>query len=446
MLSSLTIFQKNKAMARGDLVPVHGVSENIGQFLNQLLQVFLVGLTIGAQRNVLPALAEQEFGLSANSYMLFMTFIVSFGFVKGAMNFLAGSLSEQWGRRPILLLGWCFALPIPFLFLYAPTWNWIIVANVLLGLNQGFAWSMTVTSKVDITKPTERGLATGWNEFSGYVGVALAGIATGYLAADYPPRETLFAFGLAVAAIGLLAGYLFSAETLYWARAETKGGEASGRMMGDPALRVVAIDGWSMKKAFITVSFQHRTLMTLCQAGLVEKFVDALVWAVYPLFLVQEGLGLVDIGWVVGCYGLSWGVNQLWTGKASDKVGRKSYIVNGMIICGVGVLIFPMDTGMTWWLVCAFISGLGMAMLYPTLIAAVGDVSPAALRGSIMGAYRYWRDTGYAIGALCIGFVADHFGRLEMGFYFVGGAMIVSGLLVALFSVETLTYVRGEKA
>ena len=417
---------------------VHGIRPNLGQFLSQLLQVFFVGLTIGMQRNVVPALAETEFGVPAGSFTLLMAFVVSFGFVKGAMNFVSGRISETVGRRKVLIWGWLVALPIPFIFLYAPSWNWIVAANILLGINQGFTWSMTVTSKLDIVRPDQRGVATGFNEFAGYGGVALAGLVTGFLASDFDPRTSLFAFGLAVIIAALVAALLFSRETLDWARAEAAA-HAAGRQQGaKPRFPANVSARPSMSEIFALVSFRHRTFAALSQAGCVEKFVDALVWGFFPVYLHTRGVSLLDIGWIVGVYGFVWGGSQLWTGPLSDTVGRKWPIVIGMWTCAVGVLLTLHVEGITAWSLSAGITGVGMALLYPTLIAAIGDISHPDWRGSSLGVYRFWRDLGYGIGALALGLVADAWGALEAGFWLTAIAMFVSGLWVALAMEETL--------
>jgi MFS family permease len=414
-----------------------GIRSNLGQFSQQLVQVFFVGLTIGMQRNIVPALAESEFGVAAGSFSLLMAFVVSFGFVKGAMNFVSGRLSERVGRRKVLIWGWLVALPIPFVFYFAPSWNWIVAGNILLGINQGFAWSMTVTSKLDIVRPDERGLATGFNEFAGYGGVALAGLLTGYLASDYDPRTALLVFGLAVILLALASAWLFSAETLPWARAESAA-HAAGRQGGaDSRFPADVADNPSTWEVFTLVSYRHRTFMALSQAGLVEKFVDALVWGFFPVYLRVQGVSLIDIGWVVGTYGLVWGASQLWTGPLSDRFGRKWPIVIGMWTCAVGVVATLFATGMAGWLAAATVTGIGMALLYPTLIAAVGDISHPAWRGSSLGVYRFWRDLGYGIGALLLGVVANAFGALEAGFWVTAAAMAASGLWVALLMTET---------
>jgi MFS family permease len=423
---------------------VLGIRQNIGQFSQQLLQVFFVGLTIGMQRTVVPALAESEFGVPPGSFTLLMAFVVSFGFVKGAMNFVSGRISEKVGRRRVLIWGWLIALPIPFIFLYAPSWNWIVAANVLLGINQGFTWSMTVTSKLDIVRPEQRGLATGFNEFVGYSGVALAGLLTSYLASDFDPRWSLFVFGLSVIIVALITALLFTRETVHWARAESAAHKAGTHMGPRPRFPQNVSEHPSTKEIFTLVSFRHRTFTALSQAGCVEKFVDALVWGFFPVYLLAKGLSLVDIGWVVGTYGFVWGASQLWTGPLSDAIGRKWPIVIGMWICATGVAATLFADGMFQWSLTAGITGVGMALLYPTLIAAIGDISHPNWRGSSLGVYRFWRDLGYGIGALSLGVIADTFGALEAGFWFTTVAMALSGLWVAIAMDETLARINPQ--
>jgi MFS family permease len=421
---------------------VHGIRPNIGQFAQQLLQVFFVGLTIGMQRTVVPALAESEFGVPPGSFTLLMAFVVSFGFVKGAMNFVSGRLSEKVGRRKVLIWGWLVALPIPFIFLYAPSWNWIVAANVLLGINQGFTWSMTVTSKLDIVRPEQRGVATGFNEFAGYGGVALAGLITGYLASAFDPRWSLFVFGLSVILLALVFALLFSRETIHWAKAESAAHKAGTHSGPRPRFPSNVSEHPSAKEIFTLVSFKHRTFAAISQAGCVEKFVDALVWGFFPVYLHAKGLSLIDIGWIVGMYGFVWGGSQLWTGPLSDAVGRKWPIVIGMWTCAAGIAATLFADGMVALSITAAVTGVGMALLYPTLIAAVGDISHPNWRGSSLGVYRFWRDLGYGIGALSLGVIADAFGALEAGFWFTAAAMALSGLWVAFAMDETLARIN----
>jgi len=423
---------------------VLGIRPNIGLFAQQLLQVFFVGLTIGMQRTVVPALAETEFGVPTGSVTLLMAFVVSFGFVKGAMNFVSGRVSEKVGRRKVLIWGWLIALPIPFIFLYGPTWNWIVAANILLGINQGFTWSMTVTSKLDIVLPEQRGTATGFNEFAGYSGVALAGLITGYLASDFDPRRSLFVFGLSVILVALVSALLFFRETVHWARAESAAHKAGTHDGPRPRFPANVSEHPSTGEIFTLVSFRHRTFAALSQAGCVEKFVDALVWVLFPVYLYARGLSLINIGWVVGVYGFVWGGSQLWTGPLSDAIGRKWPIVIGMWICAAGVVATLFADGMVEWSLTAGVTGVGMALLYPTLIAAIGDISHPDWRGSSLGVYRFWRDLGYGIGALSLGVIADAFGALEAGFWFTAAAMALSGLWVAIAMEETLARINPQ--
>ena len=413
-----------------------GIRENLRPFLEQLLQVFFVGLTIGLQRTVIPALAETEFGVAEGSMTALFAFIVSFGVVKGAMNFVSGRVSERVGRRRVLIWGWLIALPIPAMILFAPNWGWIVAANVLLGVNQGFAWSMTVTAKMDIVRADQRGLATGFNEFAGYGGVALAGLSTGYLASFFEPRMSLFVFGMVVIGLALAAARLSFTETLPYARAEA---ERHATASADaPATRYVeGPDHPTVGQIFALVTWRNRTFMALSQAGSVEKFVDALMWGLVPVFLVAKGASLIEIGWVTGIYGFVWGGSQLWTGPLSDRVGRKWPTVAGFFLCSGGVLAFPALAGVAAWGVAAAVTGVGMALLYPTLIAAMGDIAHPAWRGSALGVYRFWRDLGYAIGALAMGLIADAAGMLEAGFWFTGLAMAGSGLWLVLGMEET---------
>lgn len=413
-----------------------GIRENLTPFLQQLLQVFFVGLTIGLQRTVIPALAESEFGVAKGSMLAIFAFVVSFGVVKGSMNFLSGRLAERVGRRRVLIWGWLFALPIPFVILFAPNWWWIVGANVLLGINQGFAWSMTVTAKMDIVRADQRGLATGINEFAGYGGVALAGLVTGYLASLFEPRLSLFVFGLVIAVVALASAVLAFTETLPYARAEAARHKA-GTQTGPRPRFVEAPEHPSTAEVFALVSWKNRTFMALAQAGSVEKFVDALMWALVPVYLVSKGASLIEIGWVTGIYGFVWGGSQLWTGPLSDRVGRKWPTITGFLICSGGVFAFPALSTPVEWSIAAAVTGVGMALLYPTLMAAMGDIAPPNWRGSALGVYRFWRDLGYAIGALAMGILADASGLLEAGFWFTGIAMAGSALWLMLAMEET---------
>lgn len=410
----------------------YGIRANAFQFTQQLLQVLFVGLTIGMMRTVVPALAETEFGVARQSFALLATFVIAFGIVKGLLNLIAGQLSERIGRKPVLVLGWVAALPIAPMIYFAPSWGWIVFATVLLGVNQGLCWSMTQTAQLDLTRRDQRGLTIGLNEFAGYVGLALAGIMTAYLALALGPRLGLLWFGSATALLALLFAVFSIRETLPWTRALASDTTAT-RAKPTP-----------MAEVFMRVSWHDRRLAALSQAGLIEKFVDALVWLVYPVYLYQRGLSLPEIGWVVGLYGFVWGLAQLATGKLSDHLGRHQINVVGMVVCGVGVAMVPLYDGITWWSLSAGVSGVGMALLYPNLSAAVADFANPQWRGAAIGIYRFWRDLGYAVGALAIGLVAQ-FISLTASFWLVAAAMLISAACLWRWGDESLAAEPRER-
>lgn len=415
----------------------HGIRHNKSQFLHQLLQVLLVGLTIGMTRTVIPALAESDFGVPKNSFVLLSSFVVAFGLVKGTMNFVAGRLSERIGRKQVLLLGWLVALPIPIMIWFAPSWNWVVAATVLLGVNQGLTWSMTQTSKLDITRLEERGLTLGLNEFSGYVGVALAGIATAYMASHFGARQGILIFGMTVIVLALVLTQLWVKDTLPWAKAEAAKHAPGAAQALRPRYPEGVSANPSTKEIFMLMSWRDKRLMALSQAGLVEKFVDALVWIFYPVFLYQKGVSLTNVGWIIGIYGFVWGGSQLFTGRLSDRIGRHLLNVWGMWICGAGVAAMMLGDSVVWWATSAAVSGFGMALLYPNLSAAVADISHPSWRGSAIGIYRFWRDLGYGIGALGLGLAAHFTGQMQAAFWFVAVSMFASGALLWRLGEET---------
>ncbi len=420
----------------------HGIRANLTQFLHQLLQVMLVGFTIGMMRTVVPALSESDFGVPKNSFMLLTSFVVAFGFVKGTLNFVAGRLSERIGRRHVLLLGWMTALPIPLLVYFAPSWGWIVAATVLLGINQGLTWSMTQTAKLDLTRSDQRGLTIGLNEFAGYVGLASAGIITAYLATALGARAGLLIFGMSTILLAILLTLLWVKDTLPWTKLEAfkhTTARSENVLSRYPANIGTQPTTWQV---FSLMSWRDKRLAAICQAGLVEKFVDALVWVFYPVFLYQHGLSLPDIGWVAGVYGFVWGGSQLFTGKLSDHIGRQKPNVWGMWICGAGVAMMLWREGMAWWSFCAAVSGFGMALLYPNLSAAVADISHPNWRGSAIGIYRFWRDLGYGIGALGLGITAHFSGTVDTAFWFVALSMFLSGAVLWILGEET--YLKPE--
>lgn len=413
-----------------------GIRENLTQFSHQLVQVLLVGFAIGMMRTVIPALAETEFGVARGSFLLLTAFVVAFGVVKSVMNFVAGRLSERIGRQRVLLWGWIIALPIPVMIWAAPNWGWIVAATVLLGVNQGLCWSMTQTSKLDITRADQRGLTMGLNEFSGYVGVALAGVVTAYVAEAMGARLGLLVFGLTVISVALVLTVVWVKDTLPWAQAETAAHKLSAPKF-PPRYPQGVSEQPSTAEVFALMSWRDKRLMALSQAGLVEKFVDALVWVIFPVFLVGKGATLTEMAWIVGAYGFVWGGSQLVTGRLSDHVGRFWPNVLGMWISGAGVLMVVLGNGAAWWALSAGIAGFGMALLYPNLGASVADITPPAWRGTAIGIYRFWRDLGYGIGALGLGLVAHLSGAVEAAFWFVALSMFASGAVLFVFGEET---------
>lgn len=413
-----------------------GIRENLTQFMHQLLQVLLVGFAIGMTRTVIPALAESEFGVARGSFLLLTAFVMAFGMVKAVMNFVAGRLSERIGRKRVLVMGWLIALPIPLMIWAAPNWGWIVAATVLLGINQGLCWSMTQTAKLDITRADQRGLTMGLNEFSGYIGVALAGVLTAYAAQALGARQGLLLFGLAVVLLALGLSVVWIKDTLPWARAEAAAHKIAPAKY-PPRYPQGVPEHPRTAEVFAVMSGGDKRLAALSQAGLVEKFVDALVWVILPVFLTAKGASLTEMGWIVGIYGFVWGGSQLFTGRLSDHVGRFWPNVLGMWICGAGVAALGLGNGALWWSLSAGVAGFGMALLYPNLGAAVADITPPAWRGSAIGIYRFWRDLGYGIGALGLGLVAHLTGALEAAFWFVALSMFASGALLFLWSEET---------
>lgn len=401
----------------------HGINANKHQFGLHLVQIFLVGLTIGMTRLVIPGLAESEFGLAGEAFFLLASFVVVFGIVKAIMNLFAGKLSETYGRKTVLIWGWLVALPIPFMLLYAPNWNWIIAATILLGFNQGLCWSMALNSKLDLAKSSQKGFVNGLNEFSGYAAVGLAGVATAYFVELWGVREGLFLFSLTVIVSGLSLAKFTTVESLPWAKLHNENAIAAGQI-SEPQ---------TLGQLFRTATLENKQLLALNQAGLVEKFTDALVWIFLPVYFLSQDLSLIEAGAIIAVYGVVWGASQLITGPLSDKIGRKGLIVWGMWFCGLGVMAIPLSHGVALWTFEAAFIGMGMAMLYPTLGAAVADFAPAPHRASLIGIYRFWRDSGYAFGALAMGLMAQMTQDLLSPFWFVGIAMLLSGLVVQIW-------------
>jgi MFS family permease len=414
-----------------------GLRVNVAQFTLLAAITFGVGLVVGAERVVVPVLAKVDFGVA--TFLATLAFIVSFGFVKAALNLVAGRLADRVGRKIMLVIGWLAALPIPFMIIFAPSWDWVVAANVLLGVNQGLAWSMTVTSKIDLVGPRRRGFAMGINEFSGYAGVAAGGYIGGFLGGVYGLRVAPFLFALGVIVITLLVSALLVRETLPYTRLETQQqakSQPKDQQQGAPADAQPAPRP-SLLTIFALTSLRDRALAAASQAGLVEKFTDTLVWGLFPLYFARHGLAPATIGAVVAAYTGTWAILQIYTGGLTDRIGRKWPIASGMWLAAGGIAIVAATPLLVWWVIGSVLMGIGMALLYPTLLAVVSDVARPRWRATSLGVYRLWRDSGYAFGGLAIGGVADAFGLLA-GFWFAAAIMAVSGLIVALFMYETL--------
>jgi MFS family permease len=405
-----------------------GLRANWRQFWLLVLVNAFVGAMVGMERIVLPLLGQTEFGLASKSAVL--SFIATFGVVKALTNFFAGRLSDIYGRKRVLLAGWLVGLPVPFLVIWAPSWSWIVFANVLLGLNQGLAWSTTVIMKMDLVGPKQRGLAMGLNEFAGYLAVALAALGTGYLAQAYGLRPEPFYLGIACAAAGLAISLLFVRETGHHVALEARGFPQASKVAGHPA-------ELSTREIFARASWRDPALSSASQAGMVNNLNDGLAWGLFPLFFAAAGLDVARIGILSFTYPAVWSLLQVWTGALSDRWGRKRLIAGGMLLQGGALAAVAIVRGFWPWVGATALLGVGTAMVYPTLLAAVGDVAHPRWRASAVGVYRLWRDSGYAVGALLAGALADLFG-MAWSIRAVALLTFASGLLVVVRMPETL--------
>jgi MFS family permease len=408
---------------------VLGLRQNAAQFTLLVAVNALVGGMLGQERTVLPLLGEQEFGLRA--YTAGLTFILVFGLAKAVTNYFAGTWSDRFGRKPVLVAGWLVAVPVPLLLIWAPTWGWVIAANVLLGVSQGLTWSTTVVMKIDLVGPARRGLAMGLNEAAGYAAVAVTALATGYLAEVYGLRPAPFLLGLAFAALGLGLSTLAVRETRDHARLEAVGhvARADGR---HDHLHEELTD----REVFVQTSLREPALSSASQAGLVNNLNDGLAWGLFPILFAAGGLSVGRIGVLAALYPAVWGVGQLFTGALSDRWGRKWMIASGMWLQAVGLALVALGDAFAVWALAAVLLGAGTAMVYPTLLASIGDVAHPAWRARSVGVYRLWRDGGFAVGAVLAGVVADALG-VRAAVWTVAGLTALSGLVVAVRMYET---------
>jgi MFS family permease len=395
-----------------------GLRENLAQFGLLVAINALVGGMIGQERTVLPLLAERTFRLTAFSAAA--TFIVAFGATKALTNLATGALTDRVGRKPMLVGGWLIGVPVPFMLIWAPSWGWILAANVLLGVNQGMTWSTTVIMKIDLVGPARRGLALGLNEAAGYGALAITALVTGEIAARHGLRPEPFYLGIAFGALGLGLSTVFVRETKFHVAHEAATTDPAAGNEGDARFSAV----------FLRTSWRDPSLAAASQAGLVNNAVDGLAWGILPLLFAAEGLSVGRIGVLAALYPGVWCVGQLFTGAWSDRVGRKPLIVAGMLLQGAALALMASTTGFTPWAVGAVLIGVGTALVYPTLIAAVGDVAHPTWRATAVGVYRLWRDSGYVVGALLGGIVADALDR-RAAVWTVAALSVVSGFLVA---------------
>jgi MFS family permease len=403
-----------------------GLRENWRQFTLLIIVNAFVGAMVGLERSVLPLVAAEEFGLASRTVIL--SFLVSFGVVKALSNLFAGRLGDRVGRKQVLVAGWLVGLPVPFLIMLAPNWGWVVFANVLLGVNQGFCWSTTVIMKIDLVGPKQRGLALGLNEFAGYLAVSVAALLSGYLAATYGIRPYPFLPGVLFALLGLLFSIFLVRDTRPFVRLEAQ--KDSAPASGAEGQR-------SFAEILLLTSWRDKTLFSVSQAGMVNNLNDGMIWGLLPLFLAGFGTSLERIAILAAAYPGVWGVSQLFTGALSDRLGRKWLIAGGMWVQALGIGLLVTGRSFGPWLGGVTLLGLGTAMVYPTLLAAISDVAHPEWRGSAVGVYRLWRDGGYALGALMAGLLAD---ALDISFAIavIGGLTFLSGLLVALIMRETL--------
>lgn len=401
--------------------PQIGIQKNLPQFLLLVVMNLFVGSMVGIERTVLPLLGESQFALASTSAAL--SFIISFGFSKAVINYFAGSIADKYGRKKVLVAGWVVGLFVPILIIFAHAWWVIVFANVLLGINQGLAWSMTVNMKIDLSKANQRGTAVGLNEFAGYSGVAILAAVSGYVASTYSLRPEPFYIGLAIGVIGLLLALIVK--------------DTEGHLRVQMANSQEKTDSLSAKTVFLNTTWYDRNLSAASFAGMATNLKDGMAWGLFPLYFTTVGLSVAEIGTVVAVYPAAWGIFQLFTGTLSDMVGRKKLIVYGMWLQAVALWFILVVESYPLWITGAVLLGIGTAMVYPTLQAAISDVAAPAWRASSMGVYRFWRDSGYAVGAILAGVLTDFIG-VTWAIGLVALVPLIAGLISRFRLEETL--------
>jgi MFS family permease len=397
-----------------------GLRANWPQFSLLVLVNAFVGGMVGIERTVVPLIGAEEFHLASTT--LIVSFIVSFGVIKACANLVSGHLADIWGRKRVLVVGWLVGLPVPFMIMWAPSWEWVVAANALLGVNQGLAWSMTVIMKIDLVGPKSRGLAVGLNEFSGYLAVGITAFLTGYIGQRYGLRPAPIYLGVAYAILGAVISILLVRDTRDHVRLEINSSQQTQ----------ATFSFWDI---FALTSFRDRNLFAASQAGLVNNLNDGMSWGVFPLFFAAFGLGVERIGILKAVYPAAWGILQIATGPLSDRWGRKGLIVAGMWIQAAGLLLTALTRQFEYWLIGSLLLGIGTAMVYPSLIAAVSDASHPTWRARSLSVYRFWRDLGYAIGALSAGIIADILG-MAWAIVIIAILTFCSGIVVAVLMRE----------
>lgn len=387
-----------------------GLKENRKQFFLLVLINAFVGGMVGMERSILPQIATEEFHIAAKTAIL--SFITVFGITKAITNYFTGALANKAGRKNLLVIGWIIGLPVPFILMYASNWNWIVAANILLGINQGLTWSSTVVMKIDLVGPKQRGLAMGLNEFAGYIAVALVAFLTSYVAAKYGLRPYPFYLGVALAFLGLVSSWLWVKDTRQHTDVETATSKTP-----------------RLKNIFWQTTWQHKNLGSVTQAGLVNNLNDGMVWGLFPILLASKGFSLQQIGLVTAAYPAVWGVGQLFTGKMADVFQKKRLLFWGMFLQGVALLLLLVSNSFIHFLVIAITLGVGTAMVYPTFLATVADNTHPADRANSLGVFRFWRDLGYAIGAVTTGIIADSLG-INASVFAIGFLTLISSAVI----------------
>jgi len=411
-----------------------GLHENLGQFVVLIIVNAFVGAMVGLEQTVVPLIGRNEFGIESNA--LILSFIASFGLVKAILNLYAGTMAERWERKKVLIVGWLFGVPVPFILLSAPDWNWIIFANILLGVNQALAWSMTVNMKIDLVGKENRGLALGLNEFAGYLSVAVVGFVTGYLASIYGLKPYPFYIGIGFVLLGTLLSVVIVRDTRKFVLLETQ---------DDPKTRVEDSDSigrLNFKQVFVRTSLRDRTLLAASQAGLVNNLVFGVSWGLFTLYFVSFGLNVSEVGFLKALHPAILGILQLGTGPLSDRVGRKVLIYSGMIVQAIGIWVVLFSDSSYGWVAGMSLLGIGTACVYPTLLAAISDVSHPNWRATSLGVYRFWRDLGFVFGAIGIGFLADVLG-INFAAHSVAWIALASGMVVLIIMRETVSKKKG---